>query len=226
MATNFPNFLDVFTDKTDDVDDIIAKHINDMQDAVVAIETKIGIGTYVANISELVNNFITSGRAIFVYTSTAATGWTIVSASDRVLATSGGSGAYNVSGGTLSTSHSTWSTIGAHTHTLNTHDHTISAHTHQWYNSTTTTDQVGASGGSFTNILSGHNKNSGYSCLRGMNGDDQGQKSPQHYSGPADCYVESLTEDLDTVNSASGAASYSDARPQACVGIIVSRDAP
>lgn len=39
MSTNFPGALDSYTTKADNVDTILAAHINNLQDAVVAIET-------------------------------------------------------------------------------------------------------------------------------------------------------------------------------------------
>jgi len=43
VATNFPTSLDTYTTKTDNVDDVMASHINDLQDAVEALEAKVGI---------------------------------------------------------------------------------------------------------------------------------------------------------------------------------------
>ena len=44
MATNFPSTaIDSYTAKTDNVDDVMAIDVNNLQDAVVAIETKVGI---------------------------------------------------------------------------------------------------------------------------------------------------------------------------------------
>jgi len=44
MSTNFPDTaIDSFTTKTDNVDDVMAADVNNLQDAVVAIETKVGI---------------------------------------------------------------------------------------------------------------------------------------------------------------------------------------
>lgn len=43
MATNFPTALDSYTTKIDNVDDVLAAHINDIQDAIVATETKVGV---------------------------------------------------------------------------------------------------------------------------------------------------------------------------------------
>lgn len=42
MSTNYPGSLDSYTTKVDGVDDVLASHINDPQDAIVAIETELG----------------------------------------------------------------------------------------------------------------------------------------------------------------------------------------
>lgn len=42
MATNFPGALDSYTTKVDNVDDVLAAHINNVQDAIVALEVKMG----------------------------------------------------------------------------------------------------------------------------------------------------------------------------------------
>jgi hypothetical protein len=44
MASNWPTSLDVFTVKTDGVDDILAAHMNAVQDGVAALETELGTG--------------------------------------------------------------------------------------------------------------------------------------------------------------------------------------
>ncbi|KPL27889.1 MAG: hypothetical protein AMJ72_06365 [Acidithiobacillales bacterium SM1_46] len=43
MATNFPTSLDSYSTKTDNVDDVMAGHPNDLQDAVEALEAKVGV---------------------------------------------------------------------------------------------------------------------------------------------------------------------------------------
>ena len=43
MPTDFPGDLDVYVDKVDNVDDVMAAHINDPQDAIEAIEAKLGV---------------------------------------------------------------------------------------------------------------------------------------------------------------------------------------
>lgn len=45
MSTNFPGALDSYTTKVDGVDTVLAAHINNVQDAIVAIETLLGAGS-------------------------------------------------------------------------------------------------------------------------------------------------------------------------------------
>jgi hypothetical protein len=42
MSTSYPSGLDSYTTKVDGVDDVMASHINNPQDAIVAIETELG----------------------------------------------------------------------------------------------------------------------------------------------------------------------------------------
>lgn len=42
MASNYPGALDTFTDKTNDVDNVDASHVNNLQDAVEAIQGELG----------------------------------------------------------------------------------------------------------------------------------------------------------------------------------------
>lgn len=44
MSTNYPTSLDSYTTKTDNVTTVLAAHVNDLQAAVVAIETLVGAG--------------------------------------------------------------------------------------------------------------------------------------------------------------------------------------
>jgi len=82
----------------------------------------------------LADAFLASGRTLWIYENTAPTGWSIVSGcSDGLLAVKGGSGDYNVSGGTAL--QGTWTQLG-HNHTIvidaeASHTHTLSGtHTH------------------------------------------------------------------------------------------------
>lgn len=52
MTTNFPSSLDSFTTKVDGVDEVLAAHVNNLQDAVVAIETSLGSRNGVSGIRD------------------------------------------------------------------------------------------------------------------------------------------------------------------------------
>ena len=49
MATNFPTSLDSYTTKIDNTDDVLAAHVNDLQSAVSALETKMGVTSSAVN---------------------------------------------------------------------------------------------------------------------------------------------------------------------------------
>lgn len=46
LATNYPTSIDSYSAKVDGVDDVLAAHINDPQDAIVAIETALGVAAW------------------------------------------------------------------------------------------------------------------------------------------------------------------------------------
>lgn len=60
MATNYPVSLDVFSTKVDGVDDVLAADINKLQDAVLAIQTKLGAASGQSALGALA---LTSGNA-------------------------------------------------------------------------------------------------------------------------------------------------------------------
>ncbi len=43
MSTNYPGAFDSYSDKTDNEDDVLAAHVNNMQDALEALEAKVGV---------------------------------------------------------------------------------------------------------------------------------------------------------------------------------------
>lgn len=56
MSTNFPGSLDSYSVKVDGVDDVAASHVNNLQDAVVALETYLGaLGEHVSPGNLLIN---------------------------------------------------------------------------------------------------------------------------------------------------------------------------
>ena len=67
MSTNYPGNIDSYTSKVDNQDTIIAAHVNDLQDAVVAIETELGtnpsgdhdtVKEYIESVEESVEELI------------------------------------------------------------------------------------------------------------------------------------------------------------------------
>jgi len=93
-STDFPTALDSLGSVTDAVDDVDDDHINDLRRAVEALETKVGIDSsaVTTSLDYLVKNFITSGRAVWIYEDGAApTGWALDAAADALLGVIGGS---------------------------------------------------------------------------------------------------------------------------------------
>lgn len=45
MSANFPTGLDSYTTKIDNVDDVLASHLNDVQDAIAVLEAKVGVNS-------------------------------------------------------------------------------------------------------------------------------------------------------------------------------------
>jgi hypothetical protein len=122
MSTNFPGTaIDSYTTKSSG-DTVSESHINNLQDAVVALETKVGINSsaVTTTLDYLVKNFISSGRKVWIYADSSGgvpTGWTHYStAADCVIGVKGGSNAYNVTGGT-GTLYGTW-TQPSHSHVI------------------------------------------------------------------------------------------------------------
>jgi len=147
MAISYPTSLDSFTDKQDGVDYPQAIDINDVQDAIEALETKLGVDNSgdTSSIDYKVNNFFVSGRKLWLYEDTAPTGWTTVSVTDAVLAVKGGTNAYNVNGGNTA---GTWTQPN---HTLTVNEIPVHRHTLQGSGGATTaysaTDCYGVMGG-------------------------------------------------------------------------------
>jgi len=54
MAASYPTSIKSFTTKQDDVDDVLAEHINSLQDEVVALETQLGVNW--KGVVQVVNN--------------------------------------------------------------------------------------------------------------------------------------------------------------------------
>ena len=67
MSTNYPGNIDSYTDKVNNQDTIIAAHVNNLQDAIVAIETELGtnpsgehdtVKEYIESVEDSVNELI------------------------------------------------------------------------------------------------------------------------------------------------------------------------
>ena len=126
MTTSFPTGLDSYSDEADNTDYVCASHVNDLQDAVDALEIKVGADSSATDttMDYKVNNFfVEDTRKVYLYENTAPTGWSIAGVSDAVLAVKGGSQDYGATGGMmvgswLAPGHSLTATeIPAHTHT-------------------------------------------------------------------------------------------------------------
>lgn len=94
MSTTFPTSRDTWVLLVDNKTIIMAEHINDVQDAIVALETKVGADASGTNsLDYKIKNFweATSPRKLFFYNNTAPTNWSTVSAGDRILGLKGGS---------------------------------------------------------------------------------------------------------------------------------------
>lgn len=65
----FPTTLDDFTNVVDDDDDVMANDINELQEAIEALEAKVGIDSsaVVTSLDYKVNKFFVSDRAVYIY---------------------------------------------------------------------------------------------------------------------------------------------------------------
>jgi len=134
MATNFPTSLDSFSTKYDNITGVGSADINNLQDAVYALEQKVGIGSYDESLHSLVYNFIFSGQKLWLYEASAPTGWATdpdPDCNDCLVAVSGGSASYNAPAAVGGID---WATLVAHTHSIS-HTHTVNSHYHRWIDS-------------------------------------------------------------------------------------------
>jgi hypothetical protein len=213
MSTNFPSSLDSYSTKSSG-DTISEDHINNVQDAIEALEAKVGINSSSVDTSvdyKVNNFFVENVRKAWLYENTAPTGWTYQSLTDRVLAVKGGSGLYNANGGT--TAGETWANLKAHTHS--TPNHTHPAHKHQWFNAPGSgADESYNSAGTKVGISTRAAQASvNHFAI-------ENSVSPNYPRLDTDYY----TQETSTASGGagtSGAQSTSDVRPAACIGIIV-----
>ena len=144
MATNYPTALDSYSTKLDNVDYYAAAHINDPQDAIEALEAKLGINSSgdTSSIDYKVNNFFVTGRTLPLYENTAPVGWSILNTlDDKLLFVTKGSVAGGQTGGAVHTT-GTW-TQPSHTLTID----EMPAHTHPGNVSNTGGGLSGINGG-------------------------------------------------------------------------------
>lgn len=179
--------------------------------------------------------FLASGRTLWVYEDTAPTGWSIISGcGDGLLAVKGGTGDYNVSGGTAlrgswtQASHNHTVVIDAeasHTHSIaGTHNHTIPAvalsvaqmppHTH----TVTYQTYTSSSGPAGTPTWSGYQGVASGSTGSGATHDHNGT------TGLANTGSSSAGTSHTHTNAVSTVAPSSAWRPLANVGIIIKKD--
>lgn len=71
MSTSYPGALDSFTTKVDNVDSVMAAHVNNPQDSIVALETLVGVtGSAVSSTLVYKIAAIQTALALLTYTTT------------------------------------------------------------------------------------------------------------------------------------------------------------
>jgi len=176
----FPATLDDFTNRTDNVDDVLANDLNQTfgngasNGGLEAVEAKLGVDSSAVATSidyllksassvdpghshSLLNNLAAAGNKMYWYANVAITGWTIVAVTDSVLAVKGGSNAYNVTGGQTG---GTW-TQPSHVLTQN----EMPSHTHPIALGAYHTDS------SFAKAGWGNNTSTGFATISATGGD-------------------------------------------------------
>ena len=173
MSTNFPSTIDSYSTKIDNTSDVLAGDINDVQDAIEALEVKVGVDSsaVTTTLDYKVNNFFATGRKVYLYENTAPTGWSIVAVTDVCLAVKGGSNAYNVTGGQIV---GTWtiSGISVDSHVLTVAE--IPPHVHTEYGD--------VSAGGVLNIGQGNSSNKQSSYDTGSTGGGGGHTHPSTHT--------------------------------------------
>jgi len=121
MATVYPTQKDSWLEQAHE-QPVFAGHFVNLQDAIAALESKVGIdnsgvGT---SLDYQVNYLIDSTNYLYFYENTAPTGWTAsVLAGDMVLGVVASSGAYDVAGGNIVGGWDLVSDMGDDTHNHN-----------------------------------------------------------------------------------------------------------
>jgi hypothetical protein len=104
MSTNYPTSLDTYYDKVDNVSTVYATSINNLQDAMAALQAKVGINDSNATttLDYKVGDFFntTLPRQMYFYQSSPPVGWSTSGvATSCVLAVKGGAQDWNADGG-------------------------------------------------------------------------------------------------------------------------------
>jgi len=212
MPTNFPTSLDSFSSVSGS-DDADAAYWNNLQDAILALEQKVGIGSYTYDLHSLVYNFFASGRTVWLYEVTPPTGWSLEAPSDCVIAVAGGSGVYNVTGGQVVGT--AWSTLNAHVHSLSSHYHWIaSGHIHKLYTVAINSVTYDTNG----------NQTIVYQGTAFANTNALSRYKPTVYYDMYCASAGAQATNANTGNTSATREQLSDNRLPACIGIIASKD--
>ncbi len=126
MTTSYPTSLDSYMDKIDNVSTVLATSINNMQDALNALQIKVGVNN--SNVSTsldyIIGNFFEEDvRQMYFYQLYAPVGWTTTGvATNCVIGLKGGSYDWNATGGLNATLFGVWDPDDIQTNW----------HVHQW----------------------------------------------------------------------------------------------
>ena len=143
MASNFPSVgIDSFTTKADATDYPTAAHINDLQNAVVAVQTKVGVDSSADTdsldykIANMWETIYPVGAIYLSYVSTSPASlfggtWEAIAAGMVLVGYNGSDTDFNAAGktGGAKTHTLTAAQMPAHTHTQNAHSHSANV---QW----------------------------------------------------------------------------------------------
>jgi hypothetical protein len=133
MTTNFPGSLDSYADHADNVDDVMAADVNNLGDAIEALQARVGI-TATGVTTTLAYNMIQANAKVLFYTDTAPQAFTLDNTmDDKLVFVTKGSAAGGQTGGQAHSA-GTW-TQPNHTHTGPSHTHAAGSlvggnHTH------------------------------------------------------------------------------------------------
>jgi len=125
MSTNFPTTIDSYAAKVDNTTDVMAADINNPQDAIEALEAKVGVDSsaVVTSHDYLFAHLIVTGTIMLFGQNAAPTGWTRKADwQDNAMICYASAG--NIGSGGSVNPQST------HTHTGPSHQHTGPSHTH------------------------------------------------------------------------------------------------